>query len=116
MTTRILLVEDDEAYRYSLAKVLSHAGFETVIAENYMEALAAFENGAKINLLLADVVMPAGVNGFALARMARMRHPDLKILYLTAFDVPTSEALGKILKKPIGDDELLSEVREALKG
>ena len=44
MTTRILLVEDDEAYRYSLAKVLTHAGFETVVAESYLEALAAFEN------------------------------------------------------------------------
>jgi hypothetical protein len=58
--------------------------------------------------------MPDRVNGFALARMARMRRLDLKVLYLTACDVPSNEAIGKILRKPITHDELAAEVRLAL--
>lgn len=33
---------------------------------------------------------------------------------MTAFDVPTDEAIGKVLRKPIADDQLVEEVRLAL--
>jgi hypothetical protein len=60
--------------------------------------------------------MPNGVNGFALARMARMRRLDLNILYLTAFDLPAEEAGGKIVRKPIPLELLVLEARRALAG
>jgi CheY-like chemotaxis protein len=42
-----------------------------------------------------DIVIP-GVNGFALMRMARMRQRELKVIYVSAFDVPTDEAIGPV--------------------
>jgi hypothetical protein len=55
-------------------------------------------------------------HGFALARMARMRRPGIKTLYLTGFDDPEEDALGKVLHKPISNDQLINEVRLALAG
>ena len=112
--SHILLVDDEESFRYVAAKALQDAGFNVSTAEDYRGALARLESGAPIDLLVSDIVMPGRVHGFALARMARMRRGNLKVLYVTGHDLPTSEALGKVLRKPVGDGELVDEVRRAL--
>jgi CheY-like chemotaxis protein len=110
----ILLVDDDEGFRYAAEKALRSAGFEIVAVPDYRGALETLESNQPLDLLLTDIVMPDRVNGFALARMARMRRLDLKVLYLSAYDVPSHEAIGKVLRKPITGDELAAEVRLAL--
>src|SRR6185312_14360632 len=112
--SRILLVDDDEAFRYAASKVLENAGFEVTVAPDYRRALEVLESEAPIDLLVTDVVMPNRINGFALARMARMRRLGLKVLYVSAYEIQTDEAIGKILNKPLSDDQFLIEVREAL--
>ena len=77
-------------------------------------ALQILESPQPLDLLITDVVMPDRVNGFALARMARMRRLDLKILYVSAYELPTEEAIGKILRKPIAPDALVVEAGLAL--
>jgi hypothetical protein len=46
--------------------------------------------------------------------MACMRRHNLKVLYVSADDVPTTDAIGKVLRKPLQDSELEDEVRMAL--
>lgn len=111
---RILVVDDDDAFRYAAEKALSAAGFEVVSARDYRAALPLLEKAGPFDLLFTDIVMPYGVNGFALARMARMRHLNLKVVYASAFDVPTDEAFGKVLRKPLSQDELVTEIGLAL--
>jgi CheY-like chemotaxis protein len=62
------------------------------------------------------VVMPDGINGLALARMAKARRKDLKVIYVTAFDLPDSERDADmiILRKPISHDELMGAVKGVL--
>ena len=112
---RILFVEDDEQFRYATARSLEAAGYEVDAFPDYRLALPALERGDRFDLLLVDVVMPDRVNGFALARMARMRRPDLKVIYLTAFDLSTSEAVGKVLRKPLPLETLLAEIEAELR-
>ena len=112
--SHILLVDDEEGFRYAATKALRSAGFDVVSVPDYRGALQTLEGKEPLDLLVTDIVMPDRVNGFALARMARMRRLDLKVLYLTAYDVPSHEAIGKILRKPITPDELTAEVRLAL--
>jgi hypothetical protein len=60
--------------------------------------------------------MPDRVNGVALSRMAQMRRPGLKVIYLTAYDIPgiEDEAVGPVLRKPIDEDRLVAEVKRIL--
>jgi CheY-like chemotaxis protein len=111
----ILFVDDDEAFSYAAAKVLRTAGYKVWLAHDYRNALQILESRQPLDLLIT-IVMRNGVNGFALARMARMRRLDLKILYLTAFDFPAEEAAGKIVRKPIPLELLVFETRRALGG
>src|SRR5215813_8801698 len=98
---RILLVDDEEAFCYAAARALRGAGFEVSLATDHRLALKILDSTQPLDLLITDVVMPDRVNGFALARMARMRRRDLRVLYISAYDLPTEEAVGKILRKPI---------------
>jgi CheY-like chemotaxis protein len=112
----ILLVDDEEGFRYAAEKALERAGFTVSPAKDYIDALEILQSEKPVDLLVTDIVMPAGIHGFALARMARMRRLGMKVLYLSAYDVPTTEAIGKVLRKPITDEELVNEVRFALAG
>jgi CheY-like chemotaxis protein len=110
---RILLVDDDEAARYAVAKLLRMAGYEVVEAHDYRDGLPVLEDHSAVDLLIVDVVLP-GVHGFAFARMARMKHPYIACIYITAHDFPTSEALGPVLRKPLVENVLLAQVEIAL--
>lgn len=114
MAQRVLIVEDDPAFLYAATKALHGAGFEVISASDYQNALAVLTESNGVHLLLTDMVMPKGINGVALARMAKLRRADLKVLYMTAYDVPVGQVDDKILRKPISDTELIAEVRQAL--
>jgi CheY-like chemotaxis protein len=114
--SRILVVDDDPAFGDAIARVLRAVGFEVSLAPDHRLALEDLESTRPIDLLITDIVMPDRVNGVALSRMARMRRPDLKVIYLTAYDIPgvEDEAAGPVLRKPIDEDRLVAEVRRVL--
>jgi CheY-like chemotaxis protein len=117
-TKSILVVDDDEAFREATAGVLRSAGYDVSAASGYRLALEILETDKPIDLLLVDIVMPEGVNGLALARMARLRRPYLAVMYLSGYDIPgiEREALGHIIRKPVDDEELLQATADALRG
>ena len=113
---RILVVDDDDTWSYALLKILAAEGYVAAQAHDYREALRILEDGAPVALLLTDLRLP-GVNGFALARMGRMRHHDLKIVYMTGYDdFPANEALGPVMRKPVDPDRLLRTIHEMFLG
>jgi len=114
--SRILVVDDDPAFGDATARALRAAGFEVFLAPDHRLALEDLESTRPIDLLITDIVMPDRVNGVALSRMARMRRPELKVIYLTAYDIPgvEDEAAGPVLRKPVDDEQLIAEVRRIL--
>jgi CheY-like chemotaxis protein len=114
--TRILVVDDDQICGDATTRVLRAAGFEVSLAPDHRLALEDLESTRPIDLLITDIVMPDRVNGIALSRMARMRRPELKVIYLTAYDIPgiENEADGLVLRKPIDPEQLLAKVRHVL--
>jgi CheY-like chemotaxis protein len=112
----ILVVEDDQAFGETLRRLLSREGYAVSVAADFHVALKVLEGDEPVELLLTDVVMPDSVNGVALSRMARLRRRDLKVLYMTGYDIPgiDREALGPILRKPVDDKTLLDEVARLL--
>ncbi len=113
---RILVVEDDRTFGEALCQVLSRAGYATSLATDFQTALGILEAEQPLDLLLVDIVMPDGINGIALSRMARMRRRDLKVIYITGYNIPgvEREALGPVLQKPVDNQRLIDEIARVL--
>jgi two-component system, cell cycle sensor histidine kinase and response regulator CckA len=82
----ILLVEDDEAVRDTIAHELVVLGYRVVEAADGAEALRVAEElpGRRIDLLLTDVVMPE-MDGCTLAARLRERQPKLKVIFSSGY-------------------------------
>lgn len=78
---RILLAEDEPLIRMMLAEALTDDGFEVIEAADAGEALTALREAAALALLVTDIQMPGGMNGFELATAARAMFPDLPVLF-----------------------------------
>jgi CheY-like chemotaxis protein len=114
--SRILVVEDDVTFGQALRQVLTHAGYDVAVAADFRTALGVLEDEQPLALLLVDIVMPNGVNGLALSRMARLRRRNLKVVYVTGYDIPGLEKqlLGPVLRKPIENSVLIEEIERTL--
>ena len=115
----LLVVDDDADVLESLCAVLRVMGHAVEGALSGVAALDILDQGRRFDLLLTDIVMP-GLHGFNLARMARLRHRDLKVLYMSGYGEADqvlrdiAPKFGKLLHKPIRPDDLRSEVEQAL--
>ena len=56
---RILVVDDEESIRLTLATFLSNAGYKVVTAENVPTALKQLKDG-NFDVVVSDIIMPRG--------------------------------------------------------
>ena len=114
----VLVVEDDPNVRELVVKMLANFGYRTSVARTGPEALAFLENGGAIDLLLSNVVMPAGMSGTELARAAQRLRPDLKILLTSGYTgvEPEPGVMGEFsfIAKPYRAPVLGRKLREIL--
>ena len=114
----ILLVEDNDAVRRPVARLLSDLGYEVVPADGPEEALR-LAAGRTLDLLVTDIVMPM-MNGRQLAERLLADRPELKVLYMSGYTDDAVIARGVIdagtafLQKPFGVDRLAQKIRELL--
>jgi CheY-like chemotaxis protein len=112
----LLVVDDDRTFGETLRQLLSREGYRVTLATGFQGALKVLEADRRLDMLLVDIVMPEGVNGVALSRMARLRRRDLKVMYLTGYSIPgvEREALGPIIRKPVDDQVLIAQIASLL--
>ncbi|MEJ0019755.1 MAG: ATP-binding protein [Acetobacteraceae bacterium] len=113
----ILAVEDSTGLRQILARQLASAGYCVLQASDARHALATITGDSPIDLLITDIVMPGGMNGRELARVAVQHRPGLRTLLTTGFSDADDdvEAQGlRILRKPYRKEDLLRCVRAVL--
>ena len=117
----ILVVDDDAGVRTYVDRVLTRAGYRTMLALDGADAIAVAARGPRFDLLLTDVVMPM-MTGAQLALRLRHDDPDLKVLYLSGYTdrlfaeqtwLFSEEAF---LEKPCSPAELLQAVSLAITG
>jgi len=117
---RILVADDEEVIRETIANLLCKAGCDVETAADGAEAVERIEQ-TNFDMILADIKMPHK-NGYDVFAAAKDRDPDVHVLLMTGFGYDPNhsivrarkEGLTAVLFKPFKVDQLLTEIRTAL--
>ena len=116
----VLVVDDHEPTRQTIARMLEAGGFTVRTAENGVDALDRLSRESdEIDIVLSDVTMP-GMNGIDLSYQIRETYPRLPVAIVSG-DVSELERsiIGRadvpFIKKPFHAESLYSAVREAMR-
>jgi PAS domain S-box-containing protein len=117
-TATVLLVDDADHVRRSLARGLESLGFVVFAADSAESAERLFEaRGAVIDALVTDIVMP-GASGLELAQALHQKRPDLPVLVisgdLTGHDLTVLPGDSRQLQKPVTARRIAEELTPLL--
>jgi CheY-like chemotaxis protein len=112
MTSKVLIIDDDEDLRESVASILRVEGYEVAIACHGQEALAQLASARMPDLILLDLRMPV-MDGPAFLRAVDGAEElaDIPIVVFTSFAQESERTLMRpILQKPLNVNELIEAV------
>lgn len=116
----ILVVEDEEAIRRLVHRILSASGYQVLLAKDAKEAIKMCQKNQNIiHLLLSDLIMP-GINGKKLANILRKFCPNLKILYMSGYadhallENKIFPSTSHFISKPFSAADLAVKIRTIL--
>ena len=119
-TETVLVVDDQEAVRKMVRRVLERQGYAVIEAESGIQALEIVgEDTRRVDLLLTDLAMPE-MSGVALAVHVRMLRSGLRVLYMSGYtsdpavDAYLRASLARFIQRPFTTRALLEIVRETL--
>lgn len=105
---KVLVVDDDPNIQQGLKKTLTERNYEVVIAVTGQEALESLGNDVCVVIL--DVKL-RGTDGITLYRQLKEKHPDIPIIFYSAY--PGDEKVARqclelkpyaFIEKGVGDD------------
>ena len=114
---KLMLVDDEERFLSSIAKLLSKKGIDTVTAASGAEAIEILKHQT-IHVVILDVKMP-GMDGNETLLEIKRLFPMVEVIMLTGHATVESAVDGlksgatDYLMKPIGIDELIRKAEEA---
>ena len=135
---RVLVVEDEDLIRDTIALTLSEEGYEVLTAADGRSALETIQNAMgkshhsslsrfpnppdsiKLDLIILDLMLPY-INGLDLCRLVRREGNSIPILMLSAKGTETDRVVGlevgadDYLTKPFGMRELVARCRALLR-
>lgn len=109
----VLLVEDDADVRNIVRDQITASGYAVIEAEDGVEAVELIKHVGAIRIVVSDVVMPGGVDGYDLARVVRARDPAIGVVLMSGYAggaIPSagSDSGFQFLGKPFTTAELLA--------
>jgi PAS domain S-box-containing protein len=91
----VLILEDRPDVRSLVVSLVETLGYRSLQAEDGPAALGVLQENPHVDVLLSDVILPAGMAGPEVVRRALVLHPGLKVIFMSGFT----------------DDEMLSSIR-----
>jgi len=116
---KLLLVDDEERFRDTLAKRLKETGYEVEGAGSGMEALDLL-CAEKFDIVIMDIQMP-GLSGIETLSEIRAKHIGVEVIMLTGHGDVSSAVEGMrlgaydYLMKPYEYEYLVVKIQEAYK-
>jgi len=96
--TKVMIVDDHPMVREGLEAMLAAAGFTVVgNVESGEQALAAFRAKVKPDVVLMDIRMPGGKNGFDTLKEMKIFYPDLDVILMAGMPLAEEVELAKEL-------------------
>lgn len=115
---RVLLVDDEELFRETLAKLLRRRGLEVATAGDGEAGVALVREQAP-QVVVLDLRMP-GIDGLETLKRIKAARPDTRVIMLTGHgsveagvDALRAAAFDFLLK-PVGPDQLVGVILAAL--
>lgn len=116
----VLVVEDNPRVRKLSIERIRDLGFKTLEAESGDQAYQMLLDGARVDLVFSDLVMPGALNGYDFAAKIAEEFPSLKVLLTSGYasDVVTKtlaqDRTYVILHKPYRQTELAKRLQALL--
>jgi len=115
--TTLLIVDDEETIRRTLARALSRGGYEVDVAENAPQALERIE-AREYDVILCDILLP-GMSGLELLQQIHRKHLNSIVILITG--APSAETAAEALRagaydyltKPLGAKDVQRVVDNA---
>ncbi|NIP99166.1 MAG: response regulator [Nitrospinaceae bacterium] len=114
---RVLVVDDEDKFRYLAKKNLAMRGFTVDVAEASEEAIAQIYK-CNPSVVLLDVMMP-GLTGDELVKMITDWRPEIKVIMVTAHLNQEAEeecyrnGAYAYIQKPVDFDKISEMIKEA---
>jgi len=113
----VLVVEDERDVRNIVRRQLESLGHRVLVAEAASEALRMLQSG-KADLLLTDIVLPAGMDGIDLADAAHGARRDLPVIFMSGYTAAPEaqqrirETGAPLLAKPFTTPQLEDAINQ----
>ena len=120
----ILLVDDDDLVRETVAGILADRGHGVHKAAHGREALAILDREAAVDAVILDIMMPE-MEGIEALREIRKRRPTVPVVMISggdrsgwtdALDMASKLGANRTLPKPFTPDQLIEQLNAALAG
>src|SRR4051812_48939546 len=111
---QVLVVESDPLLRESISIQLHLRGHVVLEADTSERALATIRGGQTVDVLLTEIELPAGPDGWALAEEARLRHPSVSVICTSAQPLGAAcQPSGSIfVAKPYRTERIVEALQE----
>lgn len=115
---QVLVVDDNEAVRDVLSRMLSLSGYDVTLAGNGLEAGTLFLTGS-YDLVITDLQMPL-MNGWELSRLVKERSPNTPVMVVSGacdeahWKKPKMACVDAIILKPFRLEDIEGTVRRLL--
>ncbi len=113
---RVLLVDDHDIGRKSLARLLEALGFDVTAVEDGTSALSALEGARRFDHVLTDVRLP-DIDGREVVQAARQLSPPPRTALITGWDVDPDEVtrlgIDWVFLKPLDIHDIISKLQPA---
>lgn len=118
---KILLIEDDDLLQKLYKGKLSDEDFEVSVVSNG-EAGLALAKSQKFNLILLDVMLPGGINGFDVLETLKKDKVLSQIPVIVLTNLESEEKVARKIgavdyfaKTKVTPDQVVTRIREVLK-
>src|SRR5437868_3791589 len=114
----VLLVEDEALLGELMTEALTDRGFAVHAAPDARDALRYLLSGADVDILFTDIDLGGGMDGAALAQLARQMRPKLPIVYTSGRRSPGQIAAvpgTAFLPKPYSLDDVSAALGQIMR-